>query len=35
MKGYVHVDPAGFQSDSYQGKWVDPCIRFNASLPPK
>jgi len=33
MKGHVHVDPAGFESDSDPGKWVDLCIRFNASLP--
>jgi hypothetical protein len=35
MKGHVHVDPAGFESDSDPGKWVDRCIRFNATLPPK
>ena len=35
MKGHVHVDPAGFESDSDPGKWVDCCIRFNASLPRK
>jgi hypothetical protein len=35
MKGYFHVYPVGFQSDSDQGKWVDLCIRFNASLPPR
>jgi hypothetical protein len=31
MKGYVYVDPAGFESDSNLRKWVDLCIRFNAS----
>jgi hypothetical protein len=35
MKGYVCVDTAGFESDSDLRKWVDLCIRFNASLPPK
>jgi len=35
MKGYAYVDPAGFESDSDLGKWVDLCIRFNATLPPK
>jgi len=35
MKGYVYIDPAGFDSDSDLGNWVDLCIRFNASLPPK
>jgi hypothetical protein len=34
MKGYVYVDPAGFESDSNLRKWVDLCIRFNASLHP-
>jgi hypothetical protein len=32
MKGYVYVDPAGFESDSDMGGWVDLCIRFNASM---
>ncbi|MBI1285890.1 MAG: RNA methyltransferase [Thiobacillus sp.] len=35
MKGYVYVDPAGFESDSELGKWANLCIRINASLPPK
>lgn len=35
MKGYVYVEPAGFESDTDLEKWVDLCIRFNASLPPK
>ena len=35
MKGYVYVDPAGFESDSDLNKWVGLCIRFNESLPAK
>ena len=33
MKGYVYVDPAGFESDADLGNWVALCIRFNESLP--
>ena len=35
MKGYVHADPAAFESGSDLGKWVELCIRFNASQPPE
>jgi TfoX/Sxy family transcriptional regulator of competence genes len=35
MKGYVYVNPAGFESDSELGGWADLCIRFNASMSPK
>lgn len=35
MKGYVYVDPAGFESDAGFTQWVDLCLRFNASLPAK
>ncbi len=35
MKGYVYVDPAGFESDADLGWWVGLCIRFNESLAPK
>ena len=35
MKGYVYVDPAGFESDADLMQWVDLCLRFNASLPAK
>lgn len=35
MKGYVSVDPAGFESDTDLSKWVGLCIQFNESLPPK
>lgn len=35
MKGYVFVDPPGFDKDSDLSKWVDLCHRFVKSLPPK
>ncbi len=35
MKGYVFVDPPGFESDAALGGWVQRCARFVASLPPK
>ncbi len=35
MKGYVYVDPAGFESDSDLSTWIGLCLRFNESLPPK
>ncbi len=35
MKGYVYVDPAGFESDADLNEWVELCICFNGALPPK
>ena len=35
MKGYVFVDPPGFESDSALFEWVEDCQRFIQSLPPK
>lgn len=35
MKGYVYVDPAGFESDEDFTRWVELCLRFNAALPAK
>jgi TfoX N-terminal domain len=35
MKGYVFVDPPGFESDSDLSDWVQRCHRFVQSLPPK
>jgi hypothetical protein len=35
MKGYVFVDPPGFESDSDLSDWVQSCHRFVQSLPPK
>lgn len=35
MKGYVFVDPPGFQNDSDLSNWVTQCHRFVKSLPPK
>ena len=35
MRGYVFVDPEGFESDSELAKWVEICVEFVNSLPPK
>lgn len=35
MKGYVYVEPAGFEEDDDLAAWVDRCRRFVLSLPPK
>jgi len=35
MKGYVYVDPPGFESHSDLSDWVQRCHRFVQSLPPK
>jgi len=35
MKGYVYVDPAGFEADTDLSTWTDLCLRFNESLPAK
>jgi len=35
MKGMIYVSPAGFESDSDLTFWVNTCIKFVESLPPK
>ena len=35
MKGFVYVDPAGFESDADLQNWVALCESFVNSLPPK
>jgi len=35
MKGYVFVDPPGFESDSDLSDWIQRCHRFVQSLPAK
>ncbi len=35
MRGYVFVDPPGFEDDATLNTWVASCRRFVASLPPK
>ncbi|MFH1872483.1 MAG: TfoX/Sxy family protein [Pseudomonadota bacterium] len=35
MKGYVYVDPPGFESDAGLRDWLGECCRFVDSLPPK
>ena len=35
MKGYVFIEPDGFESDRALQCWIDLSHRFAASLPPK
>jgi TfoX/Sxy family transcriptional regulator of competence genes len=35
MRGYVYVDPPGFESDADLARWVDSALAFVATLPPK
>lgn len=35
MKGFVFVDPDGFQTDSDLQEWVDRAVRFNSTLDAK
>lgn len=35
MKGYVYVEPPGFESDGDLAYWVEKCYAFVGTLPPK
>ena len=35
MKGYVYVDPAGFDSQAELEAWIDRCVKFVGTLPPR
>ena len=35
MRGFVYVDPDGFESDHDLDAWVSRCVQFVSSLPPK
>ena len=35
MKGYVYVDTPALESDRELLRWVETCLHFVASLPPK
>ena len=35
MRGYVFIDPNGFAEDTDLTRWVDLCVAFVSSLPPK
>lgn len=35
MKGYVFVDPKGYENDKDLARWVERCREFVAGLPPK
>lgn len=35
MRGFVYVDPDGMESDEGLNEWVQRCLDFVATLPPK
>ena len=35
MKGFVYVDPAGFETDTQLDEWVSLCVQFVQTLPDK
>ena len=35
LKGFVYVEPEGFESDAELEQWVSACEKFVDSLPPK
>ncbi|MBZ0133780.1 MAG: TfoX/Sxy family protein [Rhodocyclaceae bacterium] len=35
MKGYVFIDPPGFEEDRDLARWVDACLQFVKTLPAK
>ena len=35
MRGFVYVDPEGFTDDADLEAWLERCVRFAESLPPK
>ncbi len=35
MKGYVYVETPGFEDDADLQKWVERCLNFVQTLPPK
>jgi hypothetical protein len=35
MKGYVYVEPDGFESDAQLESWVNQAYAFVGALPPK
>ena len=35
LKGFIYVAPEGIESDQDLHAWIDLCVKFVASLPPK
>ncbi len=35
LKGFVYVEPAGFDEDGELREWIDLCLAFTGSLPAK
>ena len=35
LRGFVYVDPEGFEEDQDLESWVELCLKFVTTLPPK
>jgi hypothetical protein len=35
MKGWVYVNPPGYETDEYLAQWINQGVAFALSLPPK
>ena len=35
MKGFIYVDPVGFETDKQLNEWVSLCVQFVQTLPDK
>ncbi len=35
LKGFVYVEPQGLESDGALESWIDRCLSFVLTLPPK
>jgi TfoX/Sxy family transcriptional regulator of competence genes len=35
MKGMIYVDPEGIEEDAALEDWIEKCLKFVGSLPPK
>ena len=35
LRGFVYVEPEGLETDNALEEWIDRCLEFVATLPPK
>jgi len=35
VKGFLYIDPEGFEEDADLAAWIDLCLEFVDTLPPK
>lgn len=35
MKGMLYVEPGGLQSDQHLSEWIEVCLKYIQTLPPK